>query len=115
VVAQEVVRHDGCDHKVWMIGSRLYAARRRSQFGGRSHRGEALIPREELPDGVEELARATGTAFGLELFGVDVLVTARGPIVVDINPFPGFRCVPSAGEVLAEHVMSRVGQRKAPA
>jgi ribosomal protein S6--L-glutamate ligase len=113
VIAQPVVRHDGWEHKVWVIGGRVYAARRRPELGGRGHRTEALMPGERLAEGIEDLARATGAAFGLELYGVDVLLGERGPVVVDVNPFPGFRCVPSAGASLAAHVATLMTREKA--
>jgi ribosomal protein S6--L-glutamate ligase len=28
---------------------------------------------------------------GLQLYGVDLLITGGRPVVVDVNPFPGFR------------------------
>lgn len=34
--------------------------------------------------------------FGLDLYGVDVLLGPDGPVVVDINDFPSFRQVPDA-------------------
>jgi ribosomal protein S6--L-glutamate ligase len=113
VIAQPVVRHDGWEQKVWVIGGRLYAARRRPELGRRGHRTEALMPSQRLPDGIEDLARATGAAFGLELYGVDVLLGEHGPVVVDVNPFPGFRCVPSAGAALAAHVVGLMTREKA--
>jgi ribosomal protein S6--L-glutamate ligase len=115
VVTQAVVPHDGWDHKLWSIGDHLYAARRRSTFGGRVRQPDTLMPLEQLPHGVEDVARAVGAAFGLELYGVDVLVTADGPVVVDVNPFPGFRCVPAGGEALAAHLIERMEAVKAAA
>jgi ribosomal protein S6--L-glutamate ligase len=115
VIAQRVVRHEGWEHKVWVIGGRLYAARRRAEFGQHGGRADLSMPCEELSEGVEELARAAGVAFGLELYGVDVLTGERGPVVVDVNPFPGFRRVPAAGEALAAHVMRLTRREQAPA
>ncbi len=115
VVTQAVVPHDGWDHKLWSIGDHLYAALRRSMFGGRVRQPDTLMPLEQLPHGVEDVARAVGAAFGLELYGVDVLVTACGPVVVDVNPFPGFRCVPAGGEALAAHLIERMEVVKAAA
>jgi ribosomal protein S6--L-glutamate ligase len=112
VIAQPVVRDVGWEHKVWVIGDRLYAARRRPQLDERGYRTE-LTPCEPLREGLEDLARATGAAFGLELYGVDVLISERGPVAVDVNPFPGFRRVPSAGATLAAHVMGVMTREKA--
>jgi ribosomal protein S6--L-glutamate ligase len=35
--------------------------------------------------------RDAGAALGLQLYGVDLLITGGRPVVVDVNPFPGFR------------------------
>jgi ribosomal protein S6--L-glutamate ligase len=111
LVAQRIVRHDGWEHKLWVIGGDVYRARRRSRFGAHGSQAAASTP-VEPGDAIADLARAVGVAFGLELYGVDVLVGERGPVVVDVNAFPGFRRVPSAGELLAAHVM-RLTRREA--
>jgi ribosomal protein S6--L-glutamate ligase len=122
VVAQRFVRHDGSEQKVWVIGRRVYAARKRPELDERGDRTEMPMSRErlaeraeDLPEGVEDLARAAGAAFGLELYGVDVLLSEHGPVAVDVNPFPGFRRVPSAGDALADHVMRLMRLQEAPA
>ena len=39
---------------------------------------------------------------------MDVLVTPDGPVVVDVNAFPGFKGVPGAGERLGIHLLTRL-------
>jgi ribosomal protein S6--L-glutamate ligase len=108
VIAQALVRHDGWDRKVWSIGGRLHCANRRSALG--AHDAPAALPIVDHGD-VEAVARAVGAAFGLDLYGVDVLLTEHGAVVVDVNPFPGFRQVPAAGEALAAHVIALIQRR----
>jgi ribosomal protein S6--L-glutamate ligase len=115
VIAQPVVRHDGWDYKVWVIGGRLCAARRRPGHGERVNQTEMLTPSGRLPEGIEDLARATGAAFGLELYGVDVLLSEHGPVAIDVNPFPGFRYVPRAGAALAALVIRLTAREQVPA
>jgi ribosomal protein S6--L-glutamate ligase len=110
VIVQRVVRQDGWEHKVWVIGDRCYAARRRPRCGEQDDDGDVRIPCEQLPEALQELARAVGRAFGLELYGVDVLAGAQGPVIVDVNAFPGFRCVPAAHAALAAHVLRVAGR-----
>lgn len=43
--------------------------------------------------------------FGLDLYGVDVLLGPDGPVVVDINDFPSFRQVPDAVSRVARAVL----------
>jgi ribosomal protein S6--L-glutamate ligase len=113
VVAQRLVRHDGWEHKVWVIGGHIHAVRRRTEPGAHGNVADTRVPCEQLPAGVAELARATGSAFGLELYGIDVLFGERGPVVVDVNPFPGFRRVPLAGQAIAAQVLGRGRRRSA--
>jgi ribosomal protein S6--L-glutamate ligase len=42
------------------------------------------------------LAVICGEAFGLSLYGVDVLETPEGPVVVDVNEFPNYTGVDEA-------------------
>ncbi|MDQ4069776.1 MAG: hypothetical protein M3203_09965, partial [Actinomycetota bacterium] len=49
-------------------------------------------------------AVAAGAALGLEIFGVDLVVGGDGPVVVDVNGFPGFKGVPPAAAWIADHL-----------
>ena len=53
---------------------------------------------------MREIARACGAAFGLGLFGLDIIETAEGPFVVDVNYFPGYKGIPGAAEVVADFI-----------
>jgi ribosomal protein S6--L-glutamate ligase len=91
VVAQEFALNDGFDIKVWVIGSDLSAARRRSALESTDKSSDELLPPADLPADWTRTARDAGAALGLRLYGVDLLITGGWPVVVDINPFPGFR------------------------
>ncbi|WP_406418928.1 hypothetical protein [Streptomyces sp. NBC_00842] len=43
--------------------------------------------------------------FGLDLYGIDVVLGPDGPVIVDINDFPSFRQVPDAVSRLAGAVL----------
>lgn len=62
--------------------------------------GTPFVPNEELT----ELALEVGHALGAHLFGVDVLATPDGPVVIDVNAFPGFRGVDGAPALVAAHL-----------
>jgi hypothetical protein len=53
-----------------------------------------------------KLARRVGGLFGLHIYGLDVLETANGPVVVDINDFPSFGRVPGAVGRIAKYIIS---------
>ncbi|MEV6420982.1 alpha-L-glutamate ligase [Streptomyces sp. NPDC051662] len=102
VVVQEFSANSGWDHKLWVIDGRVFAALRRSELaeGGR---GPTLpLALGDLPRGWQDLARGVGSAFALEVYGVDVIDTGDGtPLIVDINAFPGIRGQRGAPEALA--------------
>jgi ribosomal protein S6--L-glutamate ligase len=91
VVAQEFVVNDGSDIKVWVIGGDMSAARRRSALESTDKSSDELLDPAGLPEEWTRTARDAGAALGLQLYGVDLLITDGRSLVVDVNPFPGFR------------------------
>jgi ribosomal protein S6--L-glutamate ligase len=91
VVAQEFAVNDGFDIKVWVIGAELSAARRRSALESTDKSSDELLDPADLPADWTRAVRGAGAALGLQLYGVDLLITGGRPVVVDVNPFPGFR------------------------
>lgn len=91
VVAQEFSVNDGFDIKVWVIGADLSAARRRSALESIDKSSDEFLEPADLPADWTRAARDAGAALGLQLYGVDLLITEGRPVVVDVNPFPGFR------------------------
>jgi inositol 1,3,4-trisphosphate 5/6-kinase len=53
---------------------------------------------------LRQIAWHCSRAFGIELFGFDVIFSEGRPYVVDINCFPGFKGVPNASSLLAGHI-----------
>ena len=98
VVAQEFLPGDGWDIKLWVTGDRVFGARRRTPLEPGASR--ETHPVDELPAEWVRILERIGSVFDLALFGVDLLVTERGPMIIDVNAFPGFRGVPGASEAL---------------
>jgi len=118
VIVQELCADDGWDYKAWVIGDDVHTGRRLSplQTGaiGDEKRNHPISDRAvELL--LTDLARAAGRAFGLELFGIDVLMNAGGAYVIDVNAFPGFRGVPDAAAKLAAYAEGVAGRTGAAA
>lgn len=104
IVLQEFVPGDGWDIKLWVIGQQIYAARRRTPLEPNASNEDLPISDEELPPEWARITRAIGTHFKLYLYGVDLLETERGPMIVDVNGFPGFRGVAGADDALVQLV-----------
>jgi ribosomal protein S6--L-glutamate ligase len=101
-----VQRHlepDGLDRKIYCIGDeifgveRIWPPRTYEQKLGRPF----VVDRE-----VREIALRCGAAFGLSIFGFDVVMSGGRPYVVDISSFPGFKGVPDASARLATHIFT---------
>lgn len=104
IVFQEFVPGDGWDIKLWVIDQRVFAAHRRTPLEAGASKEDHPISDADLPSEWRNLALAIGCAFKMPLYGVDLLITDRGPLIVDVNAFPGFRGVPGSIEALVDLV-----------
>lgn len=102
LIAQPYVPNSGADLKVYCVGGELYATERCSPL-----HPDRTIPerRVELSTEVARIAAEVGQVYGLDLYGVDVLLGPDGPMVVDVNDFPSFRQVPDAPARVARAVL----------
>ncbi|MFE1769401.1 RimK family alpha-L-glutamate ligase [Streptomyces angustmyceticus] len=93
LIAQPYVPNSGTDLKVYSVAGELYATERCSPL----HPAHAVRERQvPLTPEIARIAADIGTVFGLDLYGVDILLGPDGPVAVDINDFPSFRQVPDA-------------------
>lgn len=102
LIAQPYVPNSGTDLKVYCVGGEAFATVRASPLRPELAVDERLVP---LPREVAGLAAEIGAVFGLDLYGIDVLLGPDGPVVVDINDFPSFRKVPDAVARVARAVL----------
>jgi ribosomal protein S6--L-glutamate ligase len=106
-LAQTFLPSDGCDLKLYGVGSTVFGVRKPSPFSpnGQVARGGGADP---LPItlALRELALRCGRLFGLELFGVDCIAGSDGPVVIEVNEFPNYSGVTGVDDVLAGHVLS---------
>ncbi|RPF29519.1 ribosomal protein S6--L-glutamate ligase [Streptomyces sp. Ag109_G2-6] len=105
VITQAFAPNDGWDHKLWVVGDEVFAGLRRSELAVRGE--EPARSPDRLPDGWAALALRVGEVFGLDVYGVDVIATGDGPLIVDVNAFPGIRGQAGAPEALAALALSR--------
>jgi ribosomal protein S6--L-glutamate ligase len=99
-VAQEYVEGDGEDVKLYVVGDEVFCVRKR--FSPESF----TVPGRPSPVSAElrEIGRRAGRALGLGLYGLDVIESADGPVVVDTNYFPGYKGVPGAAASIASYI-----------
>jgi ribosomal protein S6--L-glutamate ligase len=101
VFAQRYHEPNGRDRKLYCIGERLYGVKRVWPVTSYQDKlGEPFPVGDEL----RAIAHACGAAFGIRLYGLDVVETDEGPFVVDFSSFPGFKGVPDAPLALADFI-----------
>jgi ribosomal protein S6--L-glutamate ligase len=102
MLAQPYVANPGVDFKVYNTGGELYATVQPSPL----HPDIAVPPRTvPLSADLARLVVDVGRIFGLDLYGVDVVEGPEGWVVVDVNDFPSFRCVPDAVARVARTIL----------
>ncbi|MEU2671118.1 hypothetical protein ABZ622_20030 [Streptomyces sp. NPDC007164] len=102
LIAQPYVANAGSDLKVYCLAGEFHATVRRSPLHPDAPVDERAVP---LPAEVAAAAAKVGAVFGLDLYGIDVVLGPDGPVIVDINDFPSFRQVPDAASRLAGAVL----------
>ena len=110
VVVQAWVPSEGVSHRLLVTGPRVAAAARFQAVGdewrSNAARGGRASPHRPTPE-EERLALRAARALGLGICGVDILPSPSGPVVVEVNPTPGFRHLEAATGVDVAAAMAR--------
>jgi ribosomal protein S6--L-glutamate ligase len=111
----------GADIRCFVIGGRVVAAMRRQarkgEFRSNLHRGGSARS-AQLSEAEEETAIRAARVLGLNVAGVDLLRSKRGPLVLEVNSSPGLEGIEGATrEDVAGHIIDYVdaGARRARA
>lgn len=100
VVIQEYVEGEGEDLKVYVVGDEVFAVRKVFSADSFARPGRPSPVDSEIRD----IALCCGRVFGLGLYGLDLIEGSEGPIVVDVNYFPGYKGVPDPAPLIADYV-----------
>ena len=100
VVAQELLSGTGEDLRVYVAGDRVFATRKPFSATSFSVPGRPVAITEEM----RRIALRCGRAFGLGLYGLDVIECPDGPRIVDVNYFPGYKGIPDAAAAVADYI-----------
>ena len=120
-LVQEFIREArGADIRCFVVGGRVVAAMRRQaragEFRSNLHRGGSATPAKLSQAEVDTALRAART-MGLNVAGVDLLRSRRGPLVLEVNSSPGLEGIEAAtgadvaGEVI-DYLARRVRKRR---
>jgi len=53
-----------------------------------------------------------GRKFGMSIFGLDYIMTEKGPYIVDVNDFPSFRSIPEGVSLVSDHIYNLINMRE---
>jgi ribosomal protein S6--L-glutamate ligase len=108
-IAQEFIHEaKSSDKRLFVVGQTVVAAMKRTSvsddFRANLHqgaRGELYVPTDQEI----AIAQQTIKAFRLEYGGVDIIDSDRGPLVLEVNPSPGFGISDITGIDAAEELL----------
>ena len=119
---QEYIRESqGADIRCFVVGGKVVAAMRRQakdgEFRSNLHRGGTAMQTELSAKEIDVALRAART-MGLNVAGVDLLRSRRGPLVLEVNSSPGLEGIEAATNVdvageIVEYLERRVRRRRA--
>ena len=100
ILVQEFIRESrGRDIRCLAVGNRVVAAMERraaaGEFRSNLHQGGTAAP-IKLSASERKAARTAARALGLNVAGVDILRSDRGPLVIEVNSSPGLEGVETA-------------------
>src|SRR5712692_7331387 len=102
LLAQRYAENGNFDIKLYVAVTQVYAIAKRSPL-----HPDVAVDKHRIPITIDmrALALQVGDSFGLDIFGLDVVETTSGSLVVDINDFPSFGQVPEATTIVAAHIL----------
>ncbi|MBB5015064.1 30S ribosomal protein S6--L-glutamate ligase [Rehaibacterium terrae] len=112
----------GADLRCFVVGGKVVAAMRRKakkgEFRSNLHRGGSASAVSLSQDETETAVRAA-KAMGLNVAGVDLIRSRRGPLVLEVNSSPGLEGIEGAtgldvAGAIIDYVAYRVKRQKAP-
>lgn len=99
MLQQYIAEANGKDVRVFIVGDRVVGAMERSaadgEFRANIHLGASAAP-IVISAEVEEIALKTASILGLQVAGVDVIESERGPLVLEANSSPGLQGIEGA-------------------
>lgn len=112
VLLQEFVKESaGVDIRIFVVGSRVVASMKRQSldddFRSNLHKGGEGVP-IKLTDEERKVAVKAAKAMGLNVAGVDIMRSDRGPLVLEVNSSPGFGIEQITGRDVAGPIIEYV-------
>ena len=114
ILLQEFVKESaGTDIRAFVVGGKVVASMKRQSldddFRSNLHQG-GEGKSVKLTDEERKVAQKAAKALGLSICGVDMMRTEKGPLVLEVNPSPGFGIETVTGRNVAEKILDYVEQ-----
>ncbi len=108
LLSQEYIEESqGSDKRVIVAGDKIIAAMKRTadsgDFRANLHQGGAAIAHKPTEE-EKRIAVAANRSLNLDFSGVDIIDSNKGPLVLEVNPSPGF----GISELVGFNVAARV-------
>jgi ribosomal protein S6--L-glutamate ligase len=100
MIIQEAISGPGEDLKIYVVGDQVFGVKKTFSESSFTVAGRHVQITEE----VRRISLKVGEVCGLGLYGLDIIESDRGPFVVDVNYFPGYKGVPKAGPMIADYI-----------
>ncbi|HLG90707.1 MAG TPA: RimK family alpha-L-glutamate ligase [Candidatus Saccharimonadales bacterium] len=112
ILLQEYIEEaEGADIRAFVVGGKVIASMQRQsvgeEFRSNIHQGGTGSP-IKLTDEERKVAVKAAKAMGLNIAGVDLIRSQRGPLVLEVNPSPGFAIENVTGRNVAEKIIEYV-------
>lgn len=113
----------GCDIRAFVLGKKVVAAMQRSaksgEFRANFHKG-GTVGCVELSKEEKAIAIKAAQVMGLDISGVDILRTNKGPKVIEVNSNPGIEGISKGSGIdvaekivnFIEHRVEKYGQKR---
>jgi glutathione synthase/RimK-type ligase-like ATP-grasp enzyme len=73
---------------------------------------ELVHIRVPIAEDFKRRIKRMGRKFGMSIYGVDYILTDKGPYIVDINDFPSFRAIPEGISLICDHIYNLINIRE---
>jgi ribosomal protein S6--L-glutamate ligase len=114
ILLQEFIKESaGTDIRAFVVGSRVVASMKRQSldddFRSNLHKGGEGTS-IKLTDEEKKVAVKAAKAMGLNIAGVDLMRSNRGPLILEVNASPGFGIEKITGRNVASSIIEYVEQ-----
>jgi len=111
LIQEFIAESAGTDIRAFVVGSQVVASYQRKslddEFRSNLHKGGEGTP-IKLTDDERKMAVKAARAMGLNIAGVDMMRSKRGPLVLEVNASPGFGIEKITGRNVAEKIIEYV-------